>query len=208
MSQEGYAGSGEPWRRFSALELSFYLQPTLDAARELIGHLLVRREDESFLVGRIVETEAYLTGDPANHATRGITNRNAAMFGPPGRAYVYLIYGMHTCLNAVTGPVGCGEAVLIRAVEPLEGIPQMKVRRGIEREEALTSGPARVCQAFGIDRSFNEEDLVGGEHLRLVRGPGPAAPVETRSRIGISHVEASAYPWRFVEMGNRFLSRR
>jgi len=196
-------------RRAEPLPQNYYLRPTILVARELIGQLLIRSDEG--LTGRIVETEAYLTGDPASHSFRGQTQRNAVMFGHPGRAYVYRIYGLHFCLNCVTGPEGTAEAVLIRAVEPLGGIERMRARRpGVseDRDRLLTSGPARLCQAFGIDITYDGEILTGGGRITIAAGPGPHAPVETRPRIGISHEAAAIVPWRFVEAGNRFLSRR
>ena len=125
-------------------------------ARELLGKLLVRRESDGWLVGRIVETEAYLGEvDPASHAFPGETARNSVMFGPPGRVYVYFIYGMHFCVNVTCEPVGRAGAVLIRALEPLAGLERMALSRGLEgnvKPKMLTGGPARLCEAFGITR--------------------------------------------------------
>jgi DNA-3-methyladenine glycosylase len=167
----------------------------------------VRWDNGILLAGRIIETEAYTAADPSCHAHRGMTPRNAVMFGPPGHAYVYFIYGMHYCLNVVTGPEGLGEAILLRAVEPIEGIGPMRQRRLKGPDRQIAAGPARLCQAYGIDMAFNGEDVVAGSGLRVMEGPGPHRPVEARTRIGISDPTAATYPWRFVEAGSPFLSR-
>lgn len=190
------------------LPIEFYLQPTLNVAEALIGQVVVRKDRGQILSGRIVETEAYLVDDASNHAARGMTPRNSAMYGRAGCAYVYLIYGMHYCLNLVTAPEGVAEAVLVRAVEPVEGLEGMRERRPCGRDQLLTSGPARLCQAFGIDLSLNKTDAVAGDLLWVDEGPGPRGHVQTRTRIGISNAVAAAYAWRFVEAGNPYLSRR
>ena len=115
-----------------ALDREYYLQDTLIAARRLLGHILLHKIDDELIAGRIIETEAYITGDPANHATRGMTRRNSAMFGPPGHAYIYMIH-THWCLNVVTQPEGTAEAVLIRAVEPIVGLDKIYEAREIGR---------------------------------------------------------------------------
>ncbi|HEY1074392.1 MAG TPA: DNA-3-methyladenine glycosylase [Patescibacteria group bacterium] len=137
----------------------FYALPTELVAQELLGKLLVHESPEGITVGRIIETEAYVSNDPANHAYRGQTQRNAPMFGPAGRSYIYLIYGMHYCFNIVTAPQGVGEAVLIRALEPLEGIPLMQLRRNKVNLSELTSGPAKLVQAMGVTLSQNNKDV-------------------------------------------------
>jgi len=147
--------------------------------------------------GRIVEVEAYMPDDPASHAFRGITKRNAAMFGEPGHLYVYLIYGMHHCANVVTGVLGDGQAVLLRALAPIDGVDQMAQRRG--RTTKLTDGPGTLCQALGIDRSFDGEDLcVSTPDARIVilddGVPPPADPL-IGPRIGITR--GVDVPWRF-----------
>jgi len=181
---------------------------TVEAARKLLGRYLCRETEEGLIAGVIVETEAYLSeGDPACHASRGKTRRNAAMFGPPGIAYVYFIYGNYYCFNVVTGPEGRGEAVLIRAVEPVEGLALMQKRRGKECAlNNLASGPGKLCQAFAIDTSLNGHEL-SREPLYLQDNPGAPLilPVQRTPRIGVS--SAKNLCLRFIIEGNRFLSR-
>ncbi len=176
----------------------------VDVAPELLGWTLAG-DDAS---GRIVETEAYEPDDPASHSHRGPTARNRAMFGPPGHLYVYRIYGMHWCANVVVGPVGRGSAVLVRAVEPVAGTATMYRRRGVERLDALGSGPGKLCQALGITGEHNGIDLFDpASPVRLVAPPEPAAaPVVSGPRIGIS--KAVDRRWRFGLADSPHLSRR
>ena len=164
---------------------------------------LIHDSSEGRLEGRIVETEAYLSDDPACHAYRGLTPRNAAMFGPGGRWYVYTIH-RRWCMNVVTAPEGVAEAVLIRAVEPREGIETMQRNRGRTELRELCSGPGKLCQAFGVDRSFNATDAVHGP-LRIEESHAPPAQIITTTRIGISQGED--LPYRFLEAGSRFISK-
>jgi DNA-3-methyladenine glycosylase len=170
-----------------------------DVARSLIGCTLL----VDGVGGRIVETEAYDREDPASHSYSGPTQRNAAMFGPPGRAYVYRSYGIHWCLNFVCREDGHGAGVLIRAVEPLEGVARMIERRGVHDLRLLCAGPGRVGQALGIVHAMNG--------ARLDRAPfrvlaaGAPCDIVTGPRIGIS--KAADVPWRFGLAGSRFLSR-
>jgi DNA-3-methyladenine glycosylase len=158
------------------------------------------------LAARIVETEAYEPHDPASHAYRGRTDRNAVMFGAPGHLYVYFTYGMHHCMNAVTGRRGEGMAVLLRAAEPIDGVDVMRARRGQVSERELCSGPAKLCQAFGVDRSFDGADLVKGLDLWIAEGtPVPRSRIVAGPRVGIR--VGTEYAWRFSVADDPFVSR-
>jgi DNA-3-methyladenine glycosylase len=173
----------------------FYNRPTLRVARELLGQFLAVRRGRGLLIGRIVETEAYIgTDDPACHAFRGMTPRNRVMFGPPGMAYVYFTYGNHFMLNFVTERDGFPAAVLIRAAEPVAGVRQMRTRRGVDDPDKLCRGPGNLTAAFGIDRSFNGAPLTG-PHIMVGRNAEKRLPVETGGRVGIN--DGSEKPWRF-----------
>ena len=176
----------------------------LELAPRLLGCVIVRQDTEGPRIGRIVETEAYLPDDPASHSFKGLTPRCRSMFGRAGLAYVYRIYGIHHCLNVVTGPKGRGEAVLIRALEPLDGLPLMQAARGTAKP--LTNGPGRLCQALGIDREFDGEDLLASERLFIMRGDAPYERIVASPRIGIT--QAADLPWRFFLEGNSHVSRR
>ncbi|MGB8656211.1 MAG: DNA-3-methyladenine glycosylase [Candidatus Zixiibacteriota bacterium] len=184
----------------------FYDRPTLQVAKELLGkHLIIRRDGHS-LSGKIVETEAYIGyKDPASHAYRGMTPRNEVMFGHPGYAYVYLTYGMHHCLNLVTEREGYPAAVLIRALEPADGIEIMRKERRREELRDLASGPAKLCQALGIDKRLNGADLCSDMIYVEDRG-GVTGKIASSSRIGIR--EGKAKKWRFFVANNKFVSRR
>lgn len=173
----------------------------------MLGRILIRRLGSGVrLAARIVETEAYEPHDPASHAYRGRTARNAVMFGTPGHLYVYFTYGMHHCMNAVTGPAGVGMAVLIRAAEPIEGVAEMRARRGREPMRDLCSGPAKLCQAFGVDRALNGIDLVRGPDLWIAEGtPAPPARIVAGPRVGIR--VGKEYAWRFSVADDPFVSR-
>jgi len=187
------------------LPRSFYGQDTPAVARALLGQWLFHRTPEGLAGGRIVETEAYVRDDPANHATRGKTRRNAAMFGPPGYAYVYAIHN-HYCLNAVTGPEGVGEAVLIRALEPVEGLDLMRARRGRAALRDLTNGPGKLCQALAITRAQNEMDLTDSDLFVAEGERVDPEQVVTTVRVGIRL--AADWPLRFYVAGSEFVSKR
>jgi DNA-3-methyladenine glycosylase len=185
----------------SILPKSFYARPAADVARDLLGRILVHGE----CAGRIVETEAYLgIDDMAAHSARGITPRTRVIFGPPGHAYVYFIYGMHECLNVVAEPDGIPGCALIRSLEPLAGIERMRQRRKRERVLDLCSGPGKLTQAMGITRKQNGADLTKGP-LRLLDGNPSPFEVEITPRIGIS--ACVDWPLRFLISGNQFVSR-
>src|SRR5262245_60087758 len=148
-----------PMTRLRPLDRSFFRPSARDVAKELLGRLLVRNTNNGLSGGLIVETEAYLIGDPACHGFIGPTNRNRVMYGEPGHAYVYFIYGCHFCVNAVCQPAGIAEAVLIRALEPVLGQNLMLGRRPVANLRDLTNGPGKICQALEIDRKLNGSDL-------------------------------------------------
>ena len=155
---------------------------------------------------RIVETEAYEADDPASHSFRGPSARSATMFGPPGYLYVYLIYGMHHCLNVVTGPRGHGAAVLLRAAEPLEGADGMARARDTSDPRSWCSGPAKLAQALDLDLSWDGTDLLGAGGVVLAAGrPVPPEAIDRGPRVGIS--QGRAVPWRFAERGSPWRSR-
>ena len=189
----------------SALPRDFYRRDPREVAPELLNKVLVRGGRS----GRIVEVEAYVGSlDPAAHAYRGPTARNATMFGPPGRLYVYFSYGMHWCCNPVCGDEGEGVAVLIRALEPLAGIEEMRTARPAARRTVeLCSGPARLTQALGIAGSDDGADLVSGaEGIRIVDdGTSPPHEPAVTARIGIT--KAASEPWRWYVPGNPNVSR-
>jgi DNA-3-methyladenine glycosylase len=190
------------------LRRSFYEQPTIEVARQLLGKYLIRKHSDGTTVGRIVETEAYVgPQDQACHASRGRTPRTEIMFGRAGHAYVYMIYGFHYMLNIVTEAVDFPAAVLIRAVEPLEGLRLMQSRRQTERLHSLASGPGKLCRAFAIDRTLNGNDVCG-KVLYLDDYGEPAPKVVTTPRIGVDYAGKWKHkPWRFLIKGNEFVSK-
>ncbi len=190
----------------SVLPREFYQRDTVDVARELLGKRLVRRSLEGMTTGRIVEVEAYLPiNDPACHAARGRTRSNEAMFGPPGRAYVYPIHSRY-CFNVVTQGKGTPTAVLIRAIEPLAGIELMRRRRGRQDRSELARGPGRLCQAFAIDRQLDHWDLVRGERLWIddELSGSTTLDVGQSKRIGVT--SAHDLPLRFFETNSPWVS--
>jgi DNA-3-methyladenine glycosylase len=209
--------SGKVLKVVTIIERDFFARPTLAVARELLGQRLVRELDGQRLSGLIVETEAYI--GPADSASHAYLGRNAGraqvMFGPPGRAYVYLIYGMYSMLNLVTEPEGFPAAVLIRAIEPQEGLEIMQTNRFSPHRlpahpNQLTSGPGKLCQALAIDRIMNGWNFTQGQKLWLEPGASPPAEaIATGPRIGIDYAqpEDRVAPWRFWIQGNKFISK-
>jgi len=191
------------------LPRSFYTRPALLVAKDLLGKILVRKTGNIILTGTIVEVEAYRGAkDPASHAFRGKTKRNEVMFGEGGYLYVYFTYGMHFCANVVTGKKEVGEAVLLRAVEPINGVEAMRRKRrfaaGRMKDVNLTNGPAKLCQAFGIERKENGTDLLGNK-IFLVEGESIAKSIiGTSIRIGITRGKEKK--WRFFVKGNKWVS--
>lgn len=193
------------------IERSFYARDTLVVARELLGKRLVRCLAGQRVSGLIVETEAYIgQGDTACHAARGRTPRNAMMFGPPGFAYVYFVYGMHHCLNVVTREEGFAAAVLVRALEPQEGIDGMQRRRPGRKDIELTNGPAKLCYALAVAREQNGADLVDGAELWIEWATHlPPAQILTGPRIGVRGDDrAVSRPWRFWIRDHPYVSKR
>ena len=193
--------AGAPYPR------AYYDRRTEQVARDLLGSVLECHTASGVASGRIVETEAYLgPHDPACHAVAGLTRRTAHLHGPPGRSYVYLIYGVYWCFNAVTEPDGVGAAVLVRAVEPLAGIEQMRARRPTARRDRdLTNGPGKLCAALGIDGAQSGRPL-DAPPLRIVAGaPVPDASVVVTPRIGITR--AADWPLRYFVRESEYVSR-
>ena len=184
------------------IDRAFYERPVLEVAPDLIG--CVVRHGET--AGVIVETEAYHHSEPACHAYVGLTARTATLFGPPGRAYVYFSYGVHSLLNAVCEPEGEGAAVLIRALEPVEGIELMRARRGVERVEELCSGPGKLTQALAIGLDLNGSSLLDGPiRIEPPQAGAGTADVAVGTRVGIT--KAAELEWRFCARGSRHVSR-
>lgn len=184
------------------LPRDFYNRATVDVARELLGQVLVHGPT----AGIIVETEAYLGGDDlASHSAAGITDRTRVIFGPPGHAYVYLSYGIHDCLNIVAEPEGTPGCVLIRALEPLEGIDLMRARRpGARTDRDLTSGPGKLTRALGITRKHSGVDMTRGDFVVLSRPTSQSFEIAVTPRIGIT--KCAGLPLRFAMKGNPFVS--
>lgn len=183
------------------LGAAFFDRSVHEVARELIGCRL-------FYEGRggvVVETESYERDDPACHAYAGLTARTKVLFGPPGRAYVYLSYGIHSLLNAVAEPEGEAAAVLIRALEPTAGLEEMRRRRGVEGDAELCSGPGKLTEALGVGLADNDADLSRDPFLLLAREPDWSGEIVTGPRIGIT--KAVERPWRFALAGNPYVSR-
>jgi len=195
------------------LEEDFYTRNVLEVARELLGKYFVRKIGKKILIGKIVETEAYSSNDPASHSYRGRTPRNDVMFWKGGYLYVYFTYGMHFCANVVTGREGIGEAVLIRAVEPISGIDIMhynrygtKTKMNIKSLIELTNGPAKFCQAFKIGRKENGISLLRGKIFIVEGDKIPSKLIRKSNRIGIK--EGTDKEYRFFINNNLWVSKK
>ncbi|MFB6290573.1 MAG: DNA-3-methyladenine glycosylase [Candidatus Bipolaricaulia bacterium] len=190
----------------SRLDRSFFARDSSRVARELLGAVLVRARERETLKGRIVETEAYYgEADPPSHAFSGKTGRSEIMWKKPGLAYVYLVYGVHLMLNVVTEPSGTPGAVLIRAVEPLEGLETMKTNRGRSDVESLTDGPGKLTEAFAVGKGKNGDDLISSGELWLSEGERRTEEkVASSGRIGVTRGEEEQL--RFFLPGNEFVS--
>lgn len=204
--------------KYKKLNSKFYQQNTFQLAKALLGKYLVRKIGSKTLIAKIVETEAYYGHkDKASHASRGKTERTKVMFGQPGTAYIYQIYGMYFCLNIVTEPKDFPAAILIRALEPIEGIKYMQKNRKLKasafilRPSALTNGPSKLCQALKIDKKLNGEDLISSNQLYLAQNPKEIiipSQIQSAKRIGIDYAGSYKHkPWRFYLKDNTFVSK-
>jgi DNA-3-methyladenine glycosylase len=182
------------------LAREFYARDTVEAARALLGRILVHETADGVMSGRIVETEAYVFGDPAAHSTRGRTPRTEPMFGEPGHAYVYFTYGFHYCMNVVSHPDGVPGAVLLRALEPIEGTELMRRNRGRHSVHDLCSGPGKITKAMSIDGSLSGEDLLG-DRLYLADDGTDVGEIVAHPRVGIK--VATDKLWRFYPARSR-----
>jgi DNA-3-methyladenine glycosylase len=180
----------------------FYARSVHEVAHDLIGCVVRHRGS----AGRIVETESYHEEEPACHAYAGLTARTGTLFGPPGVAYVYRSYGIHALLNAVAEEDGVGAAVLIRALEPLDGVELMRARRGLGRDEDLCSGPGKLTQALGIGLELNRSSLLDGP-VGIESGPARAPRPRIVSGVRVGITKAAELPWRFCDAGSRHVSR-
>ncbi|OGC78404.1 MAG: hypothetical protein A2145_01770 [candidate division Zixibacteria bacterium RBG_16_40_9] len=188
------------------LNRSFFAQPTLRVAQELLGKCLILKHNGTVFSGKIVETEAYVgKDDPASHAYGRITPRNQIMYGPPGYAYIYFVYGNHYCLNFVTERKGFPAAVLIRAVEPQEGIVVMQKNRKSQNLKNLSNGPGKLCQALGINREFNGSDITADRFFVEDRGE-KIQRIVSSERIGVQ--KGRSKKWRFYLENNEFVSKK
>ncbi|HEV8124266.1 MAG TPA: DNA-3-methyladenine glycosylase [Gemmatimonadales bacterium] len=194
-------------RAAKALPVSFFARPVETVARELLGTVMVSVVQGTVTAGRIVETEAYLgRDDPASHGYRLRRNaRNQSLYGPPGTWYVYLSYGMHWCANLVCQVDGIGAAILVRALEPLEGLEQMRSRRGGVADRLIASGPGKLCQALGITRALDGALMPRSTVTVLTGGLTRDEPVQVTPRIGIT--KAVEWPLRFVVAGSPWVSK-
>jgi DNA-3-methyladenine glycosylase len=180
-------------------------QSSVEVAQRLLGSWLVREQDGELMVGSIVETEAYDRTDAASHSFKGKTPRTEVLFGPSGQAYVYFTYGMHYCMNVVTGKEGEGSAVLIRALEPIQGLERMRRNRPHVSDQQLLNGPAKLCQALHINRQQNGHDLQKPPLQLVLQSPLPPTKIVQTTRVGITR--DTHRPWRFYIRDSPFISR-
>ena len=188
------------------LERDFYARDPKVVAKQLLNKVIIHGP----CAARLVEVEAYCGAiDPGSHAFRGKTLRNATMFGPPGGLYVYFTYGMHWCANAVCGDIDEGVAVLLRAAEPLRGLDSMRARRGPAalRDRDLCSGPAKLCQAFALDRAFDGADLVTGDRGVVIVDDGVRPPRRPGNSVRVGLRAGAEHPWRWFVEGSEHVSR-
>ena len=195
-------------KRAAPLPVEFFTQSAETVARELLGRVVVSDLGGGRTAGRIVETEAYLgRDDPASHGYQLRRNaRNEALYGPPGQWYVYLSYGIHWCANLVCWSHGMGSAILLRALEPIEGLDLMRKRRGVEEDRQLCSGPGKLCQALGITRDLDGKAMAGSAVQVLDGNVSAGAQIAVTPRIGIT--KAAEWPLRFLIAGSRYTSGR
>jgi DNA-3-methyladenine glycosylase len=194
------------------LTRKFYKRPVITVAKELLGKLLIKKEGSNYIIARIIEVEAYDGNiDEASHSYKGKTKRNKVMFNEGGYFYVYFTYGAHYCCNVVTGEADHGAAVLIRAVEPINGINKMikrRFNRKLKNDKEifnLTSGPGKVAQAFGFNLRHSGYDLTGDKIFIINQPKLKKSKIGISKRIGIT--KSAEFPWRFFEIGNPYLSR-
>lgn len=188
------------------LRRDFYSRDTVKVGMSLLGKRLIRVKDRRRMEGRIVEVEAYRgSDDPASHAFRGLTLRNAPMFGEPGHAYVYFTYGNHYCLNVTTQETGTPGAVLIRAIEPVRGLPAMRRLRPNIPDSNLTNGPGKLTKALDIDKSLNELDMTRRGPLFIADADHPKFDIRRSARVGIS--QGTNFLWRFYVAKNPYVSK-
>ncbi|MEX0649724.1 MAG: DNA-3-methyladenine glycosylase [Candidatus Andersenbacteria bacterium] len=195
----------------NVLQRSFYDRDTHDAAKNLLGKVLVRRYGKQLVSGRISEVEAYVGEDDlACHASKGRTARTDIMFGKAGHAYIYLIYGMYHCFNVVTEQEHFPAAVLIRSVEPLDGVSVMQQRRGTHQLNNLTTGPGKLCRALSITKKLNGVDVTESNEIYIVDDGFVVHPnhIATSKRIGVEYARhCTEYPWRYYLKNSNYLSR-
>jgi len=192
---------------YKPLQRNFFLGDTLKIARDLLGKIIIKHDGKNILKGKIVETEAYIGDhDPACHAFQKFTDRSSVLFEKGGTIYVYFVYGNYFCFNIVTGKEGTGDAVLIRAVEPLDGLEIMKIRRPKAKNIVdLTNGPSKFCMAFGIDGKYNRNDITGKDICISSHAEKEKFEIAASKRIGLN--VGVDFPYRFFIKNNKFVTK-